>query len=410
MRRKDPSQRLVAFLGLFGVGNFGNEASLRSVHIALRERIPDAQFICVCANPAAVALDHDMPAVSLQMAGLLDHVSTHRWQRIVLRPAIEVARWAAAIRFVGRAEVLIVPGTGILDDYGVRPWEMPYDLFRWSWACRIRRVPLIFVGIGAGPIENRISRLLMRAALSNAASCSYRDAGSLRYMQSIGRRNPTDQLIPDVVFALPTREHSRELNENSPRVGVGVMSYYGWNAPVSRQSEIHEQYFQQIRQVCVHLLEHGRDIDLLYGQRSDLPVATRLRESLLGQGCAPDRVVIPGLNGIEDLVDVIRGEDLVIATRYHNIVAAMLARRPVISIGYAEKNRELLDAAKLGEFAHRIEAVEPIAVIQQAEALLQRPCDAHANLGLYCHTSRKSLDREMDHLTFTAIDSRRTAT
>ena len=74
--------------------------------------------------------------------------------------------------------MIVVPGTGMLDDFGERWRDMPYHLFRWGLACRMARTPFAFVSIGAGPIHHPLSRWLMRSAAAMARYRSYRDMNS----------------------------------------------------------------------------------------------------------------------------------------------------------------------------------------------------------------------------------------
>jgi polysaccharide pyruvyl transferase WcaK-like protein len=58
---------------------------------------------------------------------------------------------------VRKFDIVVVPGTGILDDFG-EPWyAMPYDLFKWSLAAMLGGRPFTFVSVGAGPIQHPLS-------------------------------------------------------------------------------------------------------------------------------------------------------------------------------------------------------------------------------------------------------------
>ena len=63
--------------------------------------------------------------------------------------------WAWTVSAARRFDMIVVPGTGMLDDFGERWRDMPYHLFRWGLACRLARTPFAFVSIGAGPIVIR---------------------------------------------------------------------------------------------------------------------------------------------------------------------------------------------------------------------------------------------------------------
>ena len=47
--------------------------------------------------------------------------------------------------------------------------------------------------------------------------------------------------------------------------------------------------------------------------------------------------------------------DVVVATRFHNVVCALKLGKPTVSIGYGEKNRALMTEMGLGSFCQHVE-------------------------------------------------------
>ena len=67
--------------------------------------------------------------------------------------------------------------------------------------------------------------------------------------------------------------------------------------------------------------------------------------------------------------------DVVVATRYHNIVCALMVEKPTISVGYAAKNDALLDAMGLEGFCQRCESFDLDLLSDQLERLIHdREC------------------------------------
>jgi polysaccharide pyruvyl transferase WcaK-like protein len=62
--------------------------------------------------------------------------------------------------------------------------------------------------------------------------------------------------------------------------------------------------------------------------------------------------------------------DLVVATRFHNIVCALKLGKPAISIGYAAKNDALMAEMGLGEFCQHIESFDVDVLIEQVTRLI----------------------------------------
>ena len=62
--------------------------------------------------------------------------------------------------------------------------------------------------------------------------------------------------------------------------------------------------------------------------------------------------------------------DIIVASRFHNVVCALKLSKPTISIGYEAKNDDLMEHMGLGAFCQHIERFDVDDLIQQFEALL----------------------------------------
>ncbi len=78
-------------------------------------------------------------------------------------------------RFLKDVDFLIVSGGGQLDDFWGGAWGHPYALLKWSVLARLRGAKPIFLSVGFGELDSRLSRLFTRTALRLAAYRSYRD-------------------------------------------------------------------------------------------------------------------------------------------------------------------------------------------------------------------------------------------
>lgn len=112
-------EECIALFGLFGCGNLGNDGSLESMLSFLKEKRPDARVFCICKMPDVVTEDFGIETVPIRLpktknvARLLD--------RIFLKVPGKAMDFIHAIRHLRKAGVMVVPGTGILDDFGEAP-------------------------------------------------------------------------------------------------------------------------------------------------------------------------------------------------------------------------------------------------------------------------------------------------
>jgi len=360
----------VGLLGQFGSGNTGNDGSLEAMLNFLRASRQDVELLCICSNPAAVAEKYNVDAISI--AGI---AAKGRWFIKINRLLRDLPRrflsFRAAVGELKGTELLIVPGTGILDDFQETAFGWPFVIFRWCLAARLRNAHIAFVSIGAGPITQPMSRMFLKAAARMASYRSYRDDLSRNFMKSIGFDVSQDPLIADLAFALPAAEEPSAPAVRNVRVGVGVMSYSGWRKGGEKGEAIYRTYLKKLETLVLWLHERGLEVRLLTGDSVDRQAVTDLIQMIgpLDQSGGA-RIIAEEMTSLHDVMAQIAQTDIVVATRYHNVVCALRMERPVISIGYAEKNDALLAATGLGEYCHHVETFDVEVIKRQVERML----------------------------------------
>lgn len=338
--RADRSLR-VALIGGFGTGNFGNDASLDTALALFQARMPDADLVSICYDPELVRSRFGLPTIKLShrprgLANLLDH--------LLLRIPSAATNWVRAIWSIGRADVMVFPGTGIFDDYRTGPLGFPAQVFRWCVAARLRGVRVIFLSVGAGPIVNPLSRFFLKTAAQVAAHRSYRDGGSKAFMQSIGVDESKSPVLPDIVFAMPVDQDAPPAAPKGQlTVAIGVMSYRGWRI----DEAVGADYLDKLARLVRHLEGKGHRVRFLIAEPSDARALAEL-ERKLGDGV--DRGGSARMETLRDVMEQIRGADVVVGSRFHVLIAALKLGRPAISLSYGPKHDLLLAEAGIGEF------------------------------------------------------------
>jgi polysaccharide pyruvyl transferase WcaK-like protein len=336
--------------GLFGIGNTGNDATLEVTLAELTKCAPGARFTIVASVPERVEAEFGVECVPIRP----EAQSRLRLPGPARRLASEWARWEQARALLRTADCLLVPGTGILDDFGATVMGHAYQLWRWCAAARRAGVPVKFVSVGAGPVERPWSRRLFRLAAGGADHRSYRDEGSLAFARDVLRLDTSgDRVTPDLAFGLEI--DAPPLKGGVETVGVGVMDYHNW-IPSDGKPDIYEPYMRKLSQFAADLLGQGKAVKVLVGDSGDLGAAADFRERLV-RG-APERaaaITQAETPTLRALCAEVAKTDAVVATRYHTIVAALMCGRPAVSIGYAEKNRSVMQTFGAGEYCQNIE-------------------------------------------------------
>jgi polysaccharide pyruvyl transferase WcaK-like protein len=290
-----------------------------------------------------------------------------KWLRVAAILATEPWRRMRMRQSARDFDMLLISGTGIADDFYQDPLEVPLRLSQWCRIMRAKGLPVRFVSIGAGPIDDGLSVRWFRQALRAADFRSYRDHSSHDFALSIGVDAAADRVAPDLVFGLPLRGSERQAAWPPRVIGLGVMGYYGWNAPPIEGERIYADYLRKLVRLTDELLARGFDIRLLVGQRRDdrRPVGDVVRALADRSGAGRGKLLAGPIASYRDVMVEIEATDLVVATRFHNVLLALLLERPVISIEYGKKNADLMSAVGLAQYCHFVETFDPDAVRDQ---------------------------------------------
>ncbi len=375
--RHERPQKICLF-GMFGGGNFGNDGSLDSILLFLREARPDAEISCVCVDPDAIGREHQISTAPIS-APAFSHPFLKLCNRLSLKMIGRLANWMRAINYLRQFDIVIVPGTSTLCDYGSGPLGSPYGLFRWAAAARLCGVKFCFVGTGAGPIQHPISRWMCRSVAAWAHYRSFRDQVSKDFITSLGIDTSGDQVYPDLVFKMPTPPPRRDAAQESlVTIGVGLMNYYGWRG---RAPHIYQTYIEKMGRFVISLLARGYRVRLLIGETVDRQAVSDIGRIASANGYElidgtlppPEagQLVVEPIHSLQDVMRRMDDTDIVIATRFHNVICALKLARPTVSIGYEAKNDAVMTELGLGDFCQFIQDLDLARLEMQFTELLK---------------------------------------
>ena len=361
-------KRRIGLFGLLGSGNLGNDGSLDAVLGFLEERYPDAVVDFMCMGAETVRERYGLPAIPLHWYYAKERPGS-RWVTIGLKAlgkAIDPVRTAWWVR---RHDVVIVPGMGVLEaSLPLRAWGFPYALLSMCAAGRIFRTKVALVVVGSNMIRKRFTRLMFTTAARLAYYRSYRDAFSKDSLRRMGVDTSRDEVYPDLVFSLPLPAAA---TEEPNTVGLGVMAYYGSNDDRAHAERIHAHYVAELKRFVRWLVDEGRNVRLFFGDQVDESVAREVVEDVFSARpqLAPDRVTVPKVSCLEDLMREMSAVGTVVATRYHNVLCALKLAKPPLSIGYARKNEVLMADMGLAEFCQSADKLDFSRLVEQFVAL-----------------------------------------
>ena len=396
--RPNRARQRIALFGHFGAGNLGNEATLRAMMYNLRKHLPSAEISCVCSGPEKTASEYNISAAPIRapfpiwkLAGVSKAEDTpprssngsfyeaateprrslkvlgklRRPLRIGVYPLLEAYRWFKAIATLSGKSSLVMTGTGMLGDYSLN-----YEIFRWAVSAKLCRCRLLFVSVGAGPIRQPLRRWAVKAALKLADYRSYRDSSSKDYLETIGLDVKNDPVYPDLAFSLPRAVVPADSGADRPGVviGVGLVDYHGAGRSGNDRATYYD-YVGCVASFVAAMLGRNYAVRILIGDFVyDQGVRRDLRRALKERGVAYEdgKIIDRPASSIDELLTQLSSIDIVVSSRFHNLVLALILKTPVFAISYhAEKFQPLMEGVGLSEFYHDIDHIDVDELIEK---------------------------------------------
>ena len=317
--------------------------------------------------------------------------------RVAIGETRFVARSLAALR---RIDCLVVGGGGQLsDDFG-GTWAFPYLVLKWTVMARLAGCRVLFVSVGAGPLDAGLARFFVKTALRLAVYRSFRDEGSRALIAGLG--------IPGSVHADPAWalrvDKARDVARPATTglvVGLNPFPYQDARYWPGGEPARYEAYLDALAGLAGALLARGHSVVLFPTQlRSDPRVIADLRARLAARGRAEPRgrLLERTVETVDDLVATLASLDLVVSGRFHGILLAFLLGKPVVGLSYQSKIDELMRDAGQGAYLLSTADLHTDTILARVAALEADRAAVSARLDGEARRRRLVLDQQFDAL------------
>jgi polysaccharide pyruvyl transferase WcaK-like protein len=283
-----------------------------------------------------------------------------------------VAGWRA-YRHLRRFDLLLIAGSNqILDNYG-GPWEFPYLNLRWSLLARLAGCRVAWISVGAGPLDSRLGRWFVRAALRLADYVSVRDEGSRRLLAEIGVRREI-LLFPDLAHGVrhePGPAARRDRVPGRATVAINAMPVYDRRYWPEWSEEKSQRYTAELAALAAALVKDGHGVFFLATHPMDALVAREIIARVAAEHGQPpwDGELVRCPATVSDLLRELESADLVVATRFHGALLSLRVERPMLAICYHRKTRELAMQFEAGDFAVALDDLRSADAVERLRRL-----------------------------------------
>jgi polysaccharide pyruvyl transferase WcaK-like protein len=151
---------------------------------------------------------------------------------------------------------------------------------------------------------------------------------------------------------------------------VGAMAYYGQGDDPVRGAGVRRRYVAKLAYAIAMVADAGGRVVLVGGDRVDTAVASDLRRAVLRAfpSLPDDAVLVRTCTTFSELTEEMMKAEVVIASRFHNLIAALRLARPTISIGYAGKNRHLMESLGVEGYCQDLKQLNARQLVAQIRA------------------------------------------
>ena len=313
--------------GYYGFNNTGDEAILKSMVGAFKEKIPQIKITVLSHNPLQTSQTYQVKAIN----------------RLHLIDIMRCSR---------DTNLFISGGGGLLQDSTGKGWSILYYLGL-ILAVKIVKVPVMIYAQGIGPVNKQINKKLIKWILNKVNLITVRDNPSKELLENLGVVKPSIYVNSDPVFLLKKKNINNIIDshpfiqelinsDNRPLIGVSVREYKSNGSDSKRIFAQAADYLIENYQAKIIFLPLKFDEDV------------HISEEILSLMKNKAEVLKIKLEP-EELLSVLSRLSLVVGVRLHSIIFSSMANIPFIAFNYDPKVKYFVEDLGLSELLLEID-------------------------------------------------------
>ena len=319
--KKSKTMVKIMISGYYGFNNTGDEAILKSMVRAFKEKIPRIEIAVLSRNPLQTSQIYQVKAINRQhlrdiMRGLRD------------------------------ADLFISGGGGLLQDSTGKGWSILYYLGLILLA-KIVKVPVMVYAQGIGPVNKKINKLLIKWILNKVDLITVRDDPSKKILNNLGVSRPSIYVNSDPVFLLKQKNINYLINnypsiqelinlDDRPIIGISVREHKNNGSDLKKI----------LAQAADYLIENykAKIIFLPFKFDEDVQSSEKILSLMKNKADILKIKLEP-----EELLSVLSRFSLVVGVRLHSIIFSSMANIPFIAFNYDPKVKHFVEDLGLSE-------------------------------------------------------------
>lgn len=399
MARSAAGKVRIGLLGMYASRNLGDTAIQIAVMRALRARRSEIEFIGLCQDPEDTVRTFGISAFASSGEGPLIMPGSGAPAVVGARvPGPGVARRLAAIfriqRQMRELDMLLVSGSGQVDDFWGGPWGQPFRLFVWCAAARSQRKPVVFFGVGVDEVTTRLGAWFSVRALELAQLRMLRDGGSLDALRAMGLVSSAE-IFPDPAFYL-VGDESRKSDKAAAALPFAVISPISRRAWPGTEDASYGAYLSTLAAVGDELQRQAIEVRFVCSQtKMDPPIVDRVRERMSYNVVGARDVAV---KTVDEYLSAVSGASVLVGSRLHALILALVVGTPVVAVSAVRKVGQQLTDIELPDHAFDLRSVRTPELLARIHEILQHQDSLRTQIHERTREFRRQLDVGFDRV------------
>ncbi len=371
----------IGLLDHMGYGNLGDAATQDALIANIRARVPGANIVAFSLNPDDTRRRHNISCYSIthwhpglhksgkagtavrnprsRLKSFLKNIpvfsAVASWTLNLVRELVHLGRSFKAIRTL---DSLIIAGGGQLCELWRGPWSHPYNVFKFSLLTKLANRKLLFINVGAGPLNSTLSKVFVRCSVALADYVSFRDLESQTLIKQLGVKCQT-HVFADSAYALDISDNNIGSAVGArPLIGINPIGFCDPRIWPKKDVYTYSRYLEKLVAFSLWLLSQKYRVRIFSGEASvDVYALEDLKEQLQNSLSPADinEMFAPASESVKDLLADMSGFDFVVTSKFHGVVFSHLLEKPVIALSYHNKIDDLMRAVGQKDYCLNIE-------------------------------------------------------
>lgn len=299
----------VIISGYYGFNNVGDDAMLKAIIQSMRKVNPGIKISVLSKKPVEASLNYDVPSIHR-----LNFISVYRTMK--------------------KAKLFIYGGGNILQDNTSTRSLMFYVAT--AWLAKKMNLKIMFYANGIGPLKKSSNIKRTKRILNCADVITVREELSMKELSKMGITTPHIELSADPALTLSPQYsfdtdkilEQEGLNEGNRYIGFSVRKCYGLD------KKLQQNYENVIAQAAEYAYEKYGLIPVFIPMQKPIDIDSSLD---IAKKIKVPAKVIKDVYGVDETLAIIKKMDLLVGTRLHSLVFALISDVPFSAIIYEPK-------------------------------------------------------------------------